>query len=511
MESLVDTGPAPPCPAPFNLAAHVLARSDALDAMPALEVLGPDGAEVWSHARLAARVRQMAGGFTARGLFPGDRVLLRLGNEPDFPVAFLAAIWAGMVPVPTSPLLTAPETAAIAAETAPALIVAAPGLALPPVPPCPVVAPDALAGRPSAEPAARRGDPDRPAFIVYTSGTSGAPRAVVHAHRAIWARQMMIHGWTGLREGDRLLHAGAFNWTYTLGTGLLDPWSAGATALIPAPGTEPAALPGLLARAGATIFAAAPGLYRRLLRVPVPPLPALRHGLSAGETLAPPLRAGWETATSTAVHEAYGMSECSTFLSGSPTRPAPAGSAGYPQPGRRVAILSPDGGALVPRGSHGIIAVAADDSGLMLEYLGQPEETRARFSPDGAWFLTGDEGVMAEDGAITYLGRRDDMMNAGGIRVSPMEVEAAMLAHPAIADAAAVERPVASGATVIALHYVAEAELCEDDLARFAAERLARYKCPRLFLREPSLPRGANNKLLRRALRASADTGGQRP
>ena len=83
------------------------------------------------------------------------------------------------------------------------------------------------------------GDPDRLAYIIYTSGTSGVPRGVCHAHRAIWARQMMMQGWYGLRPEDRLLHAGAFNWTYTLGTGLMDPWTMGATALIPEAEIEP--------------------------------------------------------------------------------------------------------------------------------------------------------------------------------------------------------------------------------------------------------------------------------
>lgn len=103
------------------------------------------------------------------------------------------------------------------------------------------------------------GEPDRPAYIIYTSGTSGHPRAVVHAHRTVWARRMMWEGWYGLLEQDRVLHAGAFNWTYTLGTGLLDPWARGATALIPGHGVASEALGLLLKQHDATIFAAAPG------------------------------------------------------------------------------------------------------------------------------------------------------------------------------------------------------------------------------------------------------------
>ena len=117
----------------------------------------------------------------------------------------------------------------------------------------------------------------------------------------------------------------------------MDPWSIGATALIPTEGTPPDQLPQLLADHHATIFAAAPGIYRRILRTNIPALPTLRHGLSAGEKLAADYATAWTRATGTPVFEAYGMSECSTFISGSPARPAPPGSSGYPQPGRRVA------------------------------------------------------------------------------------------------------------------------------------------------------------------------------
>jgi len=141
------------------------------------------------------------------------------------------------------------------------------------------------------------GDANRMAYIVYTSGTSGTPRAVAHAHRAIWARRMMLKGWYDLRADDRLLHAGAFNWTYTLGTGLMDPWSIGATALIPQPGTDIAALPDLLRENHATLFAAAPGVYRKMLQgSPDLTLPHLRHGLCAGEKLSHPLHEAWRKA-----------------------------------------------------------------------------------------------------------------------------------------------------------------------------------------------------------------------
>ncbi len=507
MLSVDAPGPAlPPPPGRFNLAAYVLAGGAATPGKVALSILGADAPEDWTYARLARAVGGIAGGLAAMGLAPGDRVLLRLGNNVEFPLAFLGCIAAGLVPVPTSSQLTTPEIGPMAALVAPRLIVAGPGITLPDPLPCPVLIEAALHDLATHAPEAPRlGDPERPAYAVFTSGTSGRPRAVLHAHRAIWARRMMWNGWYGLRPDDRLMHAGAFNWTYTLGTGLMDPWSRGATALIPAAGTAPADLPALIAEHGATIFAAAPGVYRQMLRAGLPPLPRLRHGLSAGEKLADPIRHAWQAATGTALHEAFGMSECSTFVSGNPARPAPEGALGHAQPGRRVAVLG-DGGAPVPRGTPGLLAVDAADPGLMLGYLGAPEATAARFR--GGWFVTGDRVAMAPDGALRYLGRDDDMMNAGGYRVSPVEVEAAMAAHPGVHEAACVEVAVSESASVIGCFYVPEAgPVAETALSAHAHARLAHYKCPRLFVAVDTLPRGANNKLLRRALRRKLESG----
>ena len=499
MLSVADGGSPPPCPAPFNLAAYVLARAEERADRIALAVVGHSGAESWSYARLRAAVLGTAAGLRAAGLTEGDRVLVRLGNTVDFPLAFLGSIAAGIVPVPTSSQLTEREITALAGEIHPAAVLGGEGGIALPEHPAPVIGEATLAAMRELSPMEPvPGDPERPAYIVYTSGTSGVPRAVVHAHRAVWARRMMWQGWYGLREDDRLLHAGAFNWTYTLGTGLLDPWAVGATALIPAHGVTPAHLPLLLKRHDATIFAAAPGVYRQILAAGPLPLPKLRHGLSAGEKMPETLRSRWEAATGCAVHEAFGMSECSTFVSGSPARPAPPGTLGYAQPGRRVAVVDAEGRPL-PRGETGTLAVHRDDPGLMLGYLDQPQETAGRIR--GEWFLTGDAAHMEPDGALVYHGRTDDMMNAGGYRVSPVEVEAALLEHPEVREAAAAEVRVKAAASVIAAFYVSGTELDAGALSAHMSDRLARYKCPRLFVRVPELPRGANGKLLRRALR----------
>ncbi|MBK5934107.1 acyl-CoA synthetase (AMP-forming)/AMP-acid ligase II [Rhodovulum imhoffii] len=507
MEAVFDEGAFAPCPAPFNLAAYVLAAARRTPDKVALAVIGAAHADRWSYARLERAVLGVAGGLTARGVAPGGHVLLRLGNGVEFPIAYLGCIAAGIIPVPTSPQLTTPEITRLSHEIEPELVIAGPGIAVPEGS-APLLYLDGLRALFEHAPGCYdMGGADRPAYVVYTSGTSGRPRGVIHAHRAIWARRMMWQGWYDLTGEDRLLHAGAFNWTFTLGTGLMDPWSVGATALIPAEGVSPSTLPLLLKRHDATIFAAAPGVYRQMLKEPLQiSFSKLRHGLSAGEKLPEATRTAWRAATGTEVYEALGMSECSTFISGSPQRPAPAATSGYPQPGRRIAVLGPEH-APVRRGETGQLAISARDPGMMLGYLRAEAEARHRF--DGEWFLTGDMVEMAEDGAITYLGRGDDMLNAGGVRVSPIEVERALLDHPAISEVAATEVTVKADTTVIAAFYTGE-ETAPEILRAFAGERLARYKQPRLYIHMEHLPKGANNKLNRRLIRQTYEAAHDR-
>ena len=471
----------------FNLAAHVLARGQETPEKIALAVLGLTGAERWSYGRLITAVRG-CGSWLSRQADPGDRILIRMGNTPAYPVLYLGAIAAGMVPVATSPLLTAPEIARMAETVRPRLTVADPGIA---VPQGAVIAADLPAWEAAVPCAWHLGDPQREGYIVFTSGSSGRPMAVRHAHRAILARGMMHQGWEGLTAQDRLLHAGAFNWTYTMGTGLLDPWTVGATALIPGPQVAQEHIPLLLKRHDATIFAASPALFRRLLRAPMPGMPRLRHALSAGEALPPALRDQWHEATGTQIHEALGMSEISTFISGNPDRPAPYGATGFPQPGRRIAVLGPEGQPLPP-GEAGQLAVSTADPGLMLSYVDHAP-------PDGDWFLTGDMVHQGWDGAIHYHGRADEMMNPGGIRVSPREVELALADLPGVTELAVTEIAGEAGARFIACFY-AGAPLPESTATAFAAERLARYKQPRAWVHLPALPRTAAAKIDRRAL-----------
>ncbi|WP_366940841.1 class I adenylate-forming enzyme family protein [uncultured Amaricoccus sp.] len=501
--SLFDRGPFAPCPAPFNMARHTFEAGRATPDRIALEVARAPGeiVETWTHGALRETVLRAAGGLAARGLTRGDRVLLRLGNVSDFPILFFATNALGAVPVPVSGQLTAREVAGIVADLEPRF--ACVGAGFEPAEGTAMIGPGEIAALRDAPPADFAGTaPDDPAFVVYTSGTGGRPKGVVLAQRAAWARRMMWEGWYGLTPEDRVLHAGAFNWTFTLGAGLTDPWARGARALLYSGPPDRAVWPALAAAHGATIFAGTPGVYRQMLgaKADLTGFARLRHGLSAGEALPAAVARAWTEATGKPIYEALGMSEISTYISFSPNSPPVPGRAGRPQPGRRVAVLADDGEEPVPRGVPGLLAVSRRDPGLMLGYWRRPEETAAVFR--GEWFVTGDRATLHEDDTLEYLGRADDLMNAGGFRVSPAEVEAALLDHPGVAEAAAVAEPARPGVEIIAAYYVPVTDPVPDaDLAAHCAARLARYKCPRRFVAVDALPRNAAGKLVRRALR----------
>ena len=317
----------------------------------------------------------------------------------------------------------------------------------------------------------------------------------------------MYRGWYGIGPDDRMLHAGAFNWTFTLGTGLTDPWANGATAIIYTGEKDPSLWPHLIASTGATLFAAVPGVYRQMLKYADPTrekLGALRHGLMAGESPPPGLFEEWEARTGRPLYEALGMSEISTYVSSGPDVPRKAGAIGKPQPGRRVAVLPLEGGAEpLPAGSDGLLAVHRSDPGLMLGYWRRPEEEAQVYRGD--WFIGGDLAAMDADGYVTHVGRANDLMKALGYRVSPLEVEAALLEHPAIAEVACAEVRVRADVSVIGAFVVARpgAKLDAAEMERFASERLAAYKHPRVFKFVDTLPRTANGKLVRSKLKLS--------
>ncbi|RED13269.1 class I adenylate-forming enzyme family protein [Pontivivens insulae] len=495
-QSLIKSAPLR-CPKDFNLAQHMLEGGGAAPDTVAVEVLSTNGVTRWTRAELNRAILGFAAAVQDRGLPPGARVILRLGDTIGFPLAFFGTIAAGYVPVPVSAMLTDVELAPMLRGLAPALVLADQGLSVPDLG-VPIMRDDIVevAQAFAPLPAPTQSAADDLAYILFTSGSGGRAKAVRHAHRAGWARKMMWDGWYGLTPRDRVLHAGAFNWSYTLGTGLTDPVAAGATALLLEGDRSPVRILAALRQSRATIFAAVPGVYRKILALgALPNLPDLRHGLSAGEALPPTLRAEWQRRLGIDIHEALGMTEVSTFLSSSPTHPAPEGTQGFAQPGRTLAVLDDDG-IPCPRGTPGLLAIGRDDPGLMLGY---DDVSLA----DDPWFVTSDLVEMREDGAFCYHGRRDDVMTAQGYRVSPTEVEAVLERHSTVTEAAVCEVEVRPGLRLIAAFI--RGNVTSTELSEHCTTHLARYKWPRHFQRVDDLPRGATGKLLRRALPALYD------
>ena len=306
MDALIDLSPAPPCPQNFNLAAYVLAAANNTPGKVALTVYEAGVARKYSYAQLARAVFGVATGLRQAGIAAGDRVLLRIGNTVDFPVCFLALAALDAVAMPCSIALTDREVQVLLGKTQPKAMICDPSHGLAGFDGLTLQTPQlqAFQNLPPAQPI--MGDPNRPGYIIFTSGTSGQPRAVLHAHRAVWARRMMWTGWYELTPQDVMMHAGAFNWTYTLGTGLMDPWAIGASAVIPNT-QEPAELWQIMQAEEASIFAAAPGIYRRLLQQSFVQPPRLRRGLSAGDVLPRSVRQSWQDRTQTPICEAFGM------------------------------------------------------------------------------------------------------------------------------------------------------------------------------------------------------------
>ncbi|WP_020178357.1 acyl-CoA synthetase [Methylopila sp. M107] len=494
----------------FNLARGCLAENARLrGARTALTVADGAGGETlsMSFTEAEAAVLALAGGFDALGLAPGSRVVIRMGNEVDTILVFFAVIAAGHVAVPTSMMLTPDEARFVVANSEAAAVVLGSeaadetgyGDAL-------VIDAARLAGLKRSAPLADYADTagEDPAYLVYTSGTTGKPKGVVHAHRVALGRRPMHSHWLDLRETDVVLHAGAFNWTYTIGVGVLDPWVCGAAATLARNVSDPSVWPELIRRHRVTIFAAVPGVYRQILKRGMSDagaLATLRHGVTAGEAFPAALLDEWRERTGREIYEAFGMSEISTFISSCPSVPTKSGSPGKPQPGRTVVALPAEGGETPLRqGETGLLAVRRSDPGLMLGYWKRPDEEATAFRGD--WFVAGDLVSFDEDGYMRHHGRDDDVMNALGYRVSPTEVEEAVAAHPSVAEVGVTEWRARADLTLIAAFVVLREGFGPDEtgIAETCAARLASYKRPKVLHFVEKLPRSANGKLLRRKL-----------
>jgi acyl-coenzyme A synthetase/AMP-(fatty) acid ligase len=478
-------------------------------------------------AELAEQTTRFAQLLRDLGVGVGERGLIRLPNCLEYPTVFLGALKRGAVPVPTSMLLTPEEVLHLVRDSGATLLVTdraswnAMHEALEGVD---AIRHVLLVGAGDAAPAARirlldladglaavtSWQPPHPtraedaAYLVYTSGSTGYPKGVLHAHRALLGRQPSSTYWFDFDPaGDRVLHSGKFNWTYVLGTGLMDPLYRGHTAILHEGRSEPALWPRLVARHRATTFIGVPTIYRQILQrtdAGRADVPSLRHCMCAGEHLSDEVLTAWRERFELDIYEGLGMTECSYYLCQTKSRPVRPGSAGFAQPGHEVKLLDPDTLAPVPRGEEGMLCVPRSDPLLLLRYWNQSEETATAFKGD--WFLTGDFAREDDDGYLWFLGRHDDIIKSFGYRVSPHEVERVLKDHPDVADAAAVGEEVAPGKVLVAAYAIPRpaSGLDADALVAYGRQRLASFKAPRVVYVVDELPRTRNGKVLRRAL-----------
>ena len=463
---------------------------------------------LWSYNELYDRIKYSASLLIDLGLKKGSRVLIRLESDENFASFFLGAVLAGFIPVPLSPLLTDSEISFIRASSEADAAVISPRLSFPESLHLKKLVCDGRYDEIS-EYDYSFGDTEEedPAYLVYTSGTAGVPKGVLHSHRSILGRIPMHSDWTGLTENDRLLHAGHLNWTYTMGVGIFDSFANGAESHLFSGKAEPQIWPKLIEKEKITVFAAVPSVYRRMIKyshLESRDLSSLRYVLTAGESLSPELRQLWLENTGREMYEALGMSEISTYISSGPNTPVRESSAGKVQKGRNVRIIPVESGITeLKAGETGFIAVHRSEKGLMLGYWKNPSEEEQSFRED--WFVTGDLAYRDENGYIFYQGREDDTMNSFGYRVSPLEIENAVLDLPYVAEVGVREGKRGDVSVIIAYivlknHEDASVETSERILIH-CRNKLAYYKVPKEIIFKESLPHGRTGKLLRKELK----------
>jgi acyl-coenzyme A synthetase/AMP-(fatty) acid ligase len=480
-----------------------------------------------SYAQLAHRTSQFAQVLRKHRVEPGERVLIRLPNCLDYPTAFLGAMKAGCIAVPTSTLLTPDEVLYLIKDSGAAVLVLD-GATWEALAPRIGEAPQARlvllsgksrrieAGLPAVDlaaaldgitafsaPHATRADD--PAYLVYTSGTTGYPKGVLHAHRALIGREPASEYWFNFdpHRVDRILHSGKFNWTYVLGSGLMDPLYRGKTVIVHEGKNDANLWMRLIAKHEATIFIGVPTIYRQIAQKTAATradVPSLRFCMSAGEHLSDDMLAAWRTRFGMDIYEAVGMSEFSYYLSQSIHRPIRAGSAGFPQPGHDIRLLNPETLEPVAPGEEGMICVPESDPGLFLRYWNQPEET-ARYR-HGGYFFTGDYARIDEDGYLWFLGRKDDIIKSFGYRVSPYEVERVLKSNAAVADCACIGEEIEKDKLIVAAYVIPQpgSPITAAELLKFGQQQLAAYKAPKRVYLAKEFPRTKNGKILRREI-----------
>jgi benzoate-CoA ligase family protein len=514
-------------PRSFNVAAHFLDAPAAL--YPERIAIAGEPREL-NYGELAALANRAGNRLRAQGVSRGDRVLIVLPDSAEFIAAFFGAAKIGAVAVPVNPFARSsdyihylensePRAAIIHSE---ALAEFLPASSVLPQAPIVLVSDDKTnpggvscakwnewIATASEQLAAADTSPRDPAFMLYTSGSGGAPKAAVHRHADMLVTSRgFARGVLDLREEDVTFSVSKLFFAYGLGNGMYFPLSAGARTVLNPERTKVDRVIELVKKRRPTIFFAVPTFYAAILREAedkncAADFSSVRQCVSAGETLPAEIFSAWKRRFGREILDGIGSTEMlHMFISSRPGKCKP-GSCGFPVPGYEVKIVD-DSGESVRDGEIGNLWVRGESA--FAEYWRIPELT-AR-TKRGDWVVTGDKFFCDSDGYYHYCGRTDDMLKVAGMWVSPMEVENALLGHPHIAEAAVVGATDERGLSYSVAHVVLRgnvqgseklaAEICEHVRAR-----LVSYKVPREVQFCNELPKTVTGKIQRFKLRGA--------
>jgi malonyl-CoA/methylmalonyl-CoA synthetase len=442
-----------------------------------------------SWGELEAESARAAGRLHAAGLRPGERVLASAASSLALAVAHVACLRLGLVVLPANPAYRAAELALLLADARPrAALVDDASLSAQ----LAALDPGLLVRSPLLElddgpvPALDRVAPEATALLAYTSGTTGRPKGALLSHGNLHATAEALRlawRWT---PADRLVHALPLFHMHGLGVALHGTLQAGASALL-LPRFDPDAVLDAVGREQATLFFGVPTMLHRLADHPrAAALGRLRLLVSGSAPLAADLHARIAARTGQVCLERYGMTETGMLVSNPVDGARVPGTVGFPLPGVELRLAR--GGEIEVRGPN-----------VFRGYRERPDANAEAFTRDG-WFRTGDLGELDADGRLRIVGRAKELVISGGYNVHPREVEEALLAHPAVREAAVVGTPSPEWGEVVTAYLVSERAIALDELRAHLADRLAAFKHPRIVYRVDALPRNALGKVQRHRL-----------